>query len=605
VTAARFVVGIDLGTTHSVVAYGSVDRDEFESFPLHILPIPQVVAPGEVKPRLLLPSFLFLPGPHDVPPEGLRLPWNAEASFAVGEFARDRGAEIPQRLVASAKSWLCHGGVDRTAPILPWDAPADARKVSPVEASALFLAHLRDAWNHVMARDDPSARLEEQEILLTVPASFDAVARELTVQAARQGGLQHLTLLEEPQASVYAWLADVGDGWRERLRVGDLVLVCDVGGGTTDFSLIQVVEEDGALALRRMAVGDHILLGGDNMDLALAHAVRAKLASRGVKLDSWQFRSLWFQCRKAKEKLLNRPALENAPLSVLGRGSALIGGTIRTELSRSELESVLLEGFFPVCDAQAAPEAKPRVGVREMGLPYESDPAVTRHLAAFLSRHLGPAGSEGMSPTHVLFNGGVMKPELVRRRILDLLASWYPHRPPVELPAEDLDLAVARGAAAYGLVRRGRGIRIRAGAARSYYIGIESAMPAVPGIPSPVKALCVVPFGLEEGSTVQIRERTFGLVVGEPAVFSLLASTTRKDDPPGQVVEDWSGEIQEVSTMETALEGTDPQEGGTVLPVWLEARFTEVGVLELWCVSVEDDNRRWRLAFNLRENGSK
>ncbi|SMC27494.1 Molecular chaperone DnaK (HSP70) [Desulfacinum hydrothermale DSM 13146] len=598
----RYVVGIDLGTTHSVVAYAPTATGETPNLSLQILPIPQVVAPGEVKPRPLLPSFLFLPGPHDVPPEGLRLPWNGDGSLAVGEYARERGSEIPQRLVASAKSWLCHGGVDRTAPILPWEAPGDARKVSPVEASALFLSHLRDAWNHVVARDEPEARLEHQDILLTVPASFDAVARELTVEAARQAGLQHLTLLEEPQASVYAWLAAVGDAWRDRLQVGDLVLVCDVGGGTSDFSLVQVVEEDGALALRRMAVGEHILLGGDNMDLALAHAVRAKLASQGTRLDGWQFRSLWFQCRKAKEKLLNRPSLESVPLSVLGRGSALIGGTVKTELTRDELESVLLEGFFPACGADAVPEVKPRVGVREMGLPYEADPGVTRHLAAFLARHLGPVGSSGPAPTHVLFNGGVMKPELVRRRLLDVLASWYPERPPVELPSQDPDLAVAKGAAAYGLVRRGRGIRIRAGAARSYYIGIESAMPAVPGIPTPVKALCVVPFGLEEGSTVQIRERTFGLVVGEPAVFPLMASTTRKDDPAGEVVEDWAGEIQEVNAMETVLEGADPEEGGSVLPVWLEARFTEVGVLELWCVSAQDETRRWKLAFSLREN---
>ncbi len=601
-TDTPYVVGIDLGTTHSVMACAPADQEEAARQEIRIVPIVQLVGPGEVKPRPMLPSFLFLPGPHDVPQGGLRLPWGGDEAKVVGEFARERGAEIPNRLVASAKSWLCHSGVDRTAPILPWDGPEDVQKVSPVEASAAILSHLRDAWNHVMGGRDAGIRLEEQEIYLTVPASFDAVARELTVEAAKQAGLRHLTLLEEPQASVYAWLASVGEAWRDHLGLGDTILVCDVGGGTTDFSLIEVVEEDGALALKRIAVGNHILLGGDNMDLALAHAVRAKLAASGTKLDTWQFRALWQQCRKAKEKLLNRPALDHVPLSILGRGTSLIGGTIRTELTRDELESVLLDGFFPGCPPDAAPEARKRVGVREMGLPYESDPAITRHLASFLAQHLRKEpGKAPRGLTHVLFNGGVMKPEAIRKRILDLLAEWYPEASPRELPSEDLDLAVAKGAAAYGLVRRGRGIRIRAGASRSYYIGIESAMPAVPGIPTPVKALCVVPFGLEEGSTVSLRERDFGLVVGEPALFPLLASTTRKDDVPGEVVEDWSGEIREVNVMEAELPAAGVEEPGSVLPVWLEARFTEVGVLELWCVSKEDDEKRWKLSFNLRE----
>ncbi|MEJ5364086.1 MAG: Hsp70 family protein [Desulfosoma sp.] len=596
------VVGVDLGTTHSVMAWAAMDGAEGSEADIAIVPVPQVVAPGEVKPRPLLPSFLFLPGPHDVPPGSLALPWTDDPGWVVGEFARERGAEIPNRLVASAKSWLCHAGVDRTAPILPWDAPKDVRTVSPVEASTLYLRHLKDAWNHMIARTDEAKRLEHQDVYLTVPASFDAVARELTVQAARDAGLERLTLLEEPQAAVYAWLAQQGDAWREILHVGDVVLVCDVGGGTTDFSLIEVIDEDGALSLRRIAVGNHLLLGGDNMDLALAHAVRAKLAASGTSLDAWQFRGLWHQCRRAKEKLLSRPALESVPLTVLGRGTSLIGATIRTELTRSELEATLLEGFFPACAPDAQPVRTVRVGVREMGLPFETDPAVTRHLAAFLARHLNGRQTDGpRAPTHVLFNGGVMKPQSVRDRVLEILSRWYPDAPPRELAAEDLDLAVAKGAAAYGRVRRGFGLRIRAGAARSYYIGIESAMPAVPGVPTPVKALCVIPFGLEEGSTLTIRERDFGLVVGEPAAFPLLASTTRKDDAPGEVVEDWTGEITEVVTMETTLTPTENEGGGTLVPVRLEAAFTETGVLELWCVHRDDPQRRWKLLFNLRE----
>ncbi len=596
-----YVVGVDLGTTHSVMAWAAMDGPEGAEAQIQILPVPQVTAPGEVKPRPLLPSFLFLPGPHDVPPGSLALPWADDPGWVVGEFARERGSEIPHRLVSSAKSWLCHGGVDRTAPILPWDAPKDVRTVSPVEASALYLRHLKEAWNHMIARGEAEKHLEHQDVYLTVPASFDAVARELTVQAARDAGLERFTLLEEPQAAVYAWLAQQGDAWRNRLHVGDVVLVCDVGGGTTDFSLIEVVDEDGALGLRRIAVGNHLLLGGDNMDLALAHAVRAKLAASGTRLDAWQFRGLWHQCRKAKEKLLSRPALDSVPVTVLGRGTSLIGGTLRTELTRQELETTLLEGFFPDCPADAQLLQATRVGVREMGLPYESDPAVTRHLAAFLARHLHGRGPGPHAPTHVLFNGGVMKPQTVRDRVLAILSRWYPDAPPQELPAEDLDLAVAKGAAAYGRVRRGFGLRIRAGAARSYYIGIESAMPAVPGVPTPVKALCVIPFGLEEGSTLTIQEREFGLVVGEPAVFPLMASTTRKDDASGEVVEDWAGEITEVITMETALSPTEDEAGGTVVPVRLEAAFTETGVLELWCVHRDDPERRWKLLFNLRE----
>ncbi|MGQ9796213.1 Hsp70 family protein [Desulfosoma sp.] len=598
-----FVVGIDLGTTHSVLAWTSEEAVSRGNTDIQIAPVPQVVAPGEVKPRPLLPSFLFLPGPHDVPSGSLALPWSNDPGWVAGQFARERGAELPNRLVSSAKSWLCHTGVDRTAPILPWDSPKDVRKVSPVEASALYLRHLKDAWNHVTARHHPDHLLEHQDVYLTVPASFDAVARELTVQAARAAGLEHLTLLEEPQAAVYAWLAAHTDTWGDMLRVGDVILVCDVGGGTTDFSLIEVIEEDGVLGLRRIAVGNHLLLGGDNMDLALAHAVRAKLAASGTPLDAWQFRGLWHQCRQAKEKLLTKPALDSVPLSVFGRGSSLIAGTLRTELTRTELEQILLDGFFPDCTLEAQPMPSTKVGVREMGLPYETDPAVTRHLASFLSLHLHGSGmNASKAPTHVLFNGGVMKPDLVRRRLLDVLARWYPAAPPQELPAQDLDLAVAKGAAAYGQVRRGRGLRIRAGASRSYYIGIESAMPAVPGVPTPVKALCVVPFGLEEGSTVTLEERDFGLVVGEPAVFPLLACTTRKEDPAGEVVEDWAGEITEVVTMETALSPTASDAGGTIVPVRLEAAYTETGVLELWCVHRDDPERRWKLQFNLRES---
>lgn len=601
----KYIVGIDLGTTNSVLAYTKADAGDDGEPQISNFFIPQLVSPGEVKAQRILPSFLFLPGPHDVPQGSLALPWQPESDLAVGEFARIRGAEIPNRLVASAKSWLCHSGVDRTQPILPWDSPPGTRRVSAVEPSVLFLRHLRDAWNHQMAAKDPGARLEHQEIYLTVPASFDAVARELTVKAAESAGLENLNLLEEPQAAFYAWIESQRANWRKQVRVGESILVCDIGGGTTDFSLIQVSEEDGELSLRRVAVGNHILLGGDNMDLTLAYTIRAKLAQQGIELDPWQFRGLWHACRAAKERLLENPELDAEPVVVLGRGSSLIGGTVRTELTRSELHTVLLDGFFPICEATDYPQAKPKVGMREMGLPYEAEPAITRHLASFLARQAqhGPGTSDVANPGAVLFNGGVMKSAILRERVLTVLKQWYATGVIRELPALDLDLAVARGASCYGLAQRGRGIRIRGGTAHSYYIGIESAMPAVPGIPAPIKALCVVPFGMEEGTEEEIRQREFGLVLGEPTVFQLLASTTRKQDQIAELIEDWHGDIEEVTTMHTELTVTEPEKKGTVVPVWLQSKLTQVGTLELWCVSREED-QRWKLEFDLRERES-
>lgn len=602
-TDSTYIVGIDLGTTHCVLAYARAPGEDTEPSVVRTFEVPQAVGPGDVKAQPLLPSFLFLPGPHDLPEGSLGLPWASDIDFTVGELARKRGAEIPARLIASAKSWLSHSGVDRTAPILPWESPADGRRVSPLDASARFLEHLRDAWNHEKAADDPSARLERQEIYLTVPASFDAVARELTLKAAQQAGLENVTLLEEPQAAFYAWIASREERWRKEVHVGESILICDIGGGTTDLSLIQVTDEDGELTLRRVAVGSHILLGGDNMDLTLAYAVQGKLAQRNVRLDAWQFRGLWQSCRVAKERLLAHPENAAEPVVILGRGTSLIGGTIRTELQREEVERVLLEGFFPAAEPSDFPKEAARVGMREMGLPYESDPGITRHLARFLAQArqgLAEAGTEIPYPSAVLFNGGVVKPPVIRERVLEILNSWSPNSRLRELASEDLDLAVARGAAAYGLARHGRGIRIRSGAPRPYYIGIESSLPAVPGIPTPMKALCVVPFGMEEGTRAEIREKEFGLVVGEPAVFHLLASPVRKKDLPGEIVEDWSGEIEEVTTMEATLSASDLQEGGTIVPVLLESDMTEVGTLELWCVA-RDGGGRWKLEFNLRE----
>ena len=597
---ARYVVGIDLGTTHTVLSYLDTEAMGDEAPEVKVLDVPQVAAPGEVDARDNLPSFLYQAAGPEFPDNALDLPWAKSRDYCVGELARKQGAAVPARLVSSAKSWLCHPGVDRSAAILPWQAPEDVAQISPLDASARYLEHLRDTWNAQMAQDDPFASLENQDIYLTVPASFDAVARDLTMTAANRAGLTNVTLLEEPQAAFYAWLSNQGEDWRERLGVGDLVLVCDVGGGTSDFSLIAVKEDEGDLELERIAVGDHILLGGDNMDLALAFTVAEKLKEKGHNLDPWQTRSLWFAVRVAKEQILASARKDKAPVTVLGRGSKVVGGTLKSELTRLDIQKVLLAGFFPSCSADERPAEGRRVGLQEIGLPYASDAAVTRHLAKFLGGHMSDGG-EFLRPTAVLFNGGVMKSEDLSGRITEVVNDWLEAaggEPLKILESDSLDLAVSRGAAYYGLVRRGKGIRIRGGVARSYYIGIESAMPAVPGIPAPLKALCVVPFGMEEGTEADIPGREFGMVVGDMVEFRFLSSTTRKDDPMGTLLDGWSeGEIEDLAPVQNAMEDeNDP--AGTTIPVSLHAHVTEVGTLDLQLRA--RDGRTWKLEYNVR-----
>jgi hypothetical protein len=608
----RYIVGIDLGTTNSALAHFDSTQAEEEAR-IEVRGVAQLVNAGEVEERTLLPSFLFIPGELDFPKGSLALPWEKDPPYVVGELARKRGAENPARLVASAKSWLSYAAVNRTSPILPWQAPEEVPKLSPVEVSSRYLQHLRSAWDRELAKKNPELALGEQEVLLTVPASFDEVARELTLRAAEAAGLKNVTLLEEPQAAFYAWIESQGDNWRKRVGVGDLILVCDVGGGTTDFTLIAVSEENGELSLRRVAVGDHILLGGDNMDLALARLLQQRLSTAGHRIDTWQLQALWHQARTAKEKILSDPKSKKEPVTILGKGTKLVGGTIKTELTREDVEQTLVEGFFPVVAHDEMPARQRRIGFQELGLPYAADPAITKHLARFLSLQAanGPdasairRGPRGFAcPTHVLFNGGVMKAGALRERVVTVLNDWLqaegfePLGKQGVLEAPDLDHAVARGAAYYGKARRGRGVRIRSGAPRTYYIGIESAMPAVPGLPAPLKALCVVPFGMEEGTEASVPQREFGLVVGEPAEFRFLSSTVRKQDQIGNMIEDWGDEIQELNPLEVTLK-IDGQED-TVLPVRLESRVTEVGTLELWCVS-RDGGQRWKLEFNIRE----
>lgn len=603
-----YVIGIDLGTTNCGLAYAEARVESPHRLPaVSQFAITQVVNPGEVRDEDLLPSALFLPGPADFAPSAAALPWDPEPAYVTGSLAQKRGVENPRRLVVSAKSWLCHAGVDRTSPLLPVSAPDGVPRISPVEVSRRLLEHLRSAWNSAHS-DVP---LEAQNILLTVPASFDAVARELTLRAAEEAGYGDVVLLEEPQAAFYAWIERHPD-WRERVSVGDLILVTDIGGGTTDFTLITVTERAGELQLERVAVGEHILLGGDNMDLALARSIEQQLAAGGRKIDSLQLHALWQNCRLAKEHLLEEGNhAKEYPVTILGKGSGLVGGTIKAALRREDMERILLEGFFPQVSSQDMPQRR-RAGLQELGLPYAADTAITRHLARFLRQQASSAehgsvrrGPSGLAcPTHVLFNGGVLRAALVRERFLDTLNAWLQAEgmaPAAALEDDDLMHAVSRGAAYYGLARLGHGVRIRGGVSRTYYVGIETAMPAVPGLPAPLKALTVAPFGMEEGTDLRIPSREFGLVVGEPAEFRFLSSASRKDDPAGYLLEEVGDDLEELSPMEVTLPSTG--DAGEVVPVTLETVVTETGILQLWCVA--RDGRRWKLEFNVRERVSQ
>lgn len=664
--SAKYVVGVDLGTSNCELAYLPVDGANGEE--PRVLEIPQFVATGTIECRDALPSALYVGPEEERGTSDWRLPWNEtsldgdaalendgetdkdgksgkggffrkifgigsgdktdaarpsgtsnpNALYLVGEIALRRAAETPERTIVSAKSWLTHSRVDRREPILPWGAPDGTSRVSPVEASRRYLAHLAAAWNDAF----PEAPIFDQQVVLTVPASFDESARELTREAAIGAGFNPETLifLEEPTAAAYAWLAQKGDAWRKELAVGDVALVCDVGGGTTDLSLISVEEEDGDLVLNRLAVGNRLLLGGDNLDLALAHRAAALFAEKGTKLNPWQAGSLWRQCRDAKETLLGGASAndgENSEdtykITALGRSSQLVGGSVSVDFPKAEATAIVLDGFFPICSLDDRPKRRSGAGLREAGLPFEADAAVTRHVAAFLNTRTNDDGAP-IRPTRYLLNGGVFKSKAIAERFEEQLRAWFPDAPPTNLnPDADLDRAVARGAAFYGLAKRRGGIRIRGASARSYYIGIESAGLAIPGVPRPMKALCVAPVGMEEGTELSVPSDEFELVVGEPALFRFFGSTTRPQDRPGTLLDlaEDDGELLETDPIETSLEapeidGENGEGGGTSGGVeYVATRFrtvvTELGALEIWCEEV-DGPRRWKLEFSVRED---
>jgi hypothetical protein len=498
--------------------------------------------------------------------------------------------------------------VDCKSPILPADSPEDITRISPFQATVAYLEHLQAAWKNQF----PDFPLAEQDLTITVPASFDPAARELTAEAARSLGLDQAILLEEPQAALYSWIEKSEGDWRHHAKVGDIILVVDVGGGTTDLSLIAVTQQNGNLELTRVAVGDHILLGGDNMDLALAYTVKAKLEKDAKRLEPWQVQALTHSCRDAKEKLFSEVTIDSIPLVVASRGSSLIGGTLRTELTREEVNRVLVEGFMPKVAASDKPIHRTRTGLRSAGLPYAQDAGITRHLAAFLAKQLAatadlkditvPEQATFLHPTAVLFNGGVLKADALANRLMTVLNEWLvAEQAPAArlLTGADLDLAVARGAAYYGFVRKGKGVRIKGGTAACYYVGIESAMPAIPGLAPEIEALCLAPFGMEEGTEVVLPDDEFGLVIGEPVRFRFFASKTRREDVVGTRLDYWQDdELEELDEIEITLPEGE-HKAGEVVPVHLRAAITEVGTLELHAVS-QRDNSRWKIEFEVR-----
>lgn len=580
------VIGIDLGTTNSALAWSDRKR------PVTIFDVPQLVAAGETRPLSPLPSFLYFPTSGERESGAVRLPWQSAPETVVGTFARDHGALVPGRQISSSKSWLSNALVDRTAALLPWGSEGGPR-ISPVHASASLLAHLRDAWNHDQAAERESARLERQPIVLTVPASFDEEARELTVQAARAAGFEQLTLLEEPLAALYAWIATHRRSLSTMLQGDALILVCDVGGGTTDFSLIRVSEEEGELAFERIAIGEHLLLGGDNLDLALALRVEQKFGG-SVKLTAAQRQTLRRKCSAAKEQLLFDPSRASVPITILGAGRGVVGGGVSAELTRDEVVHALTEGFLPLTAKSDLPARDRRTGLRELGLPYETEPAITKHLAAFLDRAARSGGhGSPLKPTAVLFNGGFFTPSIARERVIEALAAWFGDRPDV-LENERLESAVAIGAAFYGRLRQdpeaSRRLLIRAGSARTYYVGVANDGSAR-------SAVCVMPRGTQEGTRFEL-ERDFTVVTNQPAAFTLYSSTERTDPVGAIVTFSDKDDVQRHAPLTTALR-YGKRSRREPLAVRLSTVFTETGTLELWCES-QTTEHRWRLAFNLR-----
>lgn len=589
----RYLIGIDLGTTNSAVAFCDTEKPHV---PIELFAIPQLTAPGKVNALPTLPSFCYLLGESEWPPGSLKLPWKEETETFVGQWAKLQGARVPTRLVQSAKSWLCNVAANRRDKILPLEVADLAQRLSPVEAAARYLGHIREAWNATMAKNNPQASLEEQEVIVTVPASFDEVARTLTVEAARLAGFGRLTLLEEPQAAFYSWIAQNEKDWQADFQAGECILVCDVGGGTTDFSLIEVQSKDGQLGFQRLAVGNHLLLGGDNMDATLAHQLEAQLGEHVLSPTQWL--QLQAAVRTAKETLLASEADSDRvyPIVLQGTGSAVVSGSLSLALQRREIEDLLLTGFFGRYSLEEALQLQRSQGIQTMGLPYEAEPSITKHMAHFLQQT--KAFSKLSKIDYILFNGGVLKPKIFQNSLVESLTLWFKGQPPQVLPSYNLDLAVAHGAAYFGKVRRGLGTSIGGGLPRTYYLELDVTRPD-----GTIErcALTLVPRGSEEGYLFEVQE-TVSLRANAPVTFALLASNVRLNDRPGELIVLNSQEIQRLAPIQTILRFGKSSVGAEIerkLPVRLGVRLTEVGTLELWLTS-QVSNHRWELAFQLR-----
>ncbi|CUI05970.1 Hsp70 family protein [Massilia antarctica] len=611
--ARQYIVGIDLGTTNTVVAYAPIDAQADGRAAIILFEIEQLVAPGQLAALPLLPSVRYHPLEAELPAADIRLPWPQDHAqtqpVVIGQLARRLGAQVPGRMVASAKSWLSHTGVDRLAPILPWGAAPDVAKVSPVAASASYLAYLRSAWNSKF----PDTPLEQQELVLTVPASFDEGARALTLSAARQAGLHQLRLLEEPQAVFYDWLFRHRGELAGELAHTRMVLVCDVGGGTTDLSLIKVDLHDGQPQLTRIGVGNHVMLGGDNMDLALAHVTEAKMAQMAgadqprAHLSASALSQLMERCRAAKEQLLAADAPEQAQVTLLGSGSRMIGGMRSVALTKEEVGSIIVDGFFPKV-AATDPVQQGRAGIVEFGLPYARDPAVTRHIADFLQQHasaLQAAQDDGTAmPDTLLLNGGVFRADALVERLQETLGSW--RGAPLRLLHNDNpDVAVARGAVAYALSLQGQAPRIDAGAARSYFLVLDEAGTG------PKRGICILPRGSETGREILLKDRSFALRLGQPVRFHVMTSNADGADAPpaaGELVDLDDPKYVRLPPIATVLHADDgklkPAGGKQETTVQLATALTEVGTLEMHCVHLTDAGQRWLLEFDLRHDNA-
>ncbi len=602
---ASYIIGIDLGTTNSTLAYTSLNVIDKNKPVIEQASIAQVIQPNTQESATSLPSFIYFPLPEELTAKAIALDWDTDRQFAIGAFARERGAEIPSRLINSAKSWLCHAGIDRREKLLPLESEDSETKMSPLEACAEILRHIREAWDHAFSND----LFVDQKILVTVPASFDPSARQLVQEAAEKAGYPEIVLLEEPQAAFYAWLHNHSEEWRKLLKVGNSVLVVDIGGGTTDFSLITVEEEQGNLSLKRQAVGSHLLLGGDNIDLTLAYSAKQKLEDLGHSIDHWQLQALVHQCRQAKEILLGEKPPKNVDITILGRGSRLIGNSLKTQLSQEEVQKLVIDGFVPLLGPEQRSPPERLSGIQQIGLPFVKDPRISCQLAKFLSM-TGEVESEKIDqfiiPSAVLFNGGTLKAAGLRKQLMKLLNQWAKElkKPPVEeLPGADYDFAVSRGAAYYGLARMGHAVRIRGGVSRNYFVGVEEAVPAVPGFNPPLRAICIVPFGMEEGEEKELPDQEFALVLGEQATFRFFSNATHQlsdgsEPQVGTIVRNWNKELTELHPIETVLKKTDVD--GKTVRVKLKSKVTELGVLEMWCVGSE--GRKWKLEFDIRND---